>query len=87
MALRVGAVLNGPVHLEPIVVLCTEVLYIPQHDALTVSTRLALQLHRRQLAVPQLGLNDVAASRDLERSFLDFRASLLFSNISMSLMN
>ena len=50
MALRVGAVLDGAVHLEPIVVLCAEVLYIPQYDALAIGTQLALQFHHRQLA-------------------------------------
>ena len=33
MALRVGAVLNGLVHLESAVVLRAEVLYVPQDDA------------------------------------------------------
>src|SRR5258708_14021680 len=41
VALRVGAVLNGLVQLEAAIILCAEVLYIPQHHAGAVRAGLA----------------------------------------------
>src|SRR5713226_6432847 len=57
VALRVGAVLNGLVQLEPAVVLCAEVFYVSQNHAASVRAGLALELHGSHLAAAQLRFN------------------------------
>src|SRR5260221_7907626 len=73
VALRVGAVFDGVVHLEAAIILCAEVFYVSQNHAGTVRPGLALQLHGRHLSAAQFGFNDVAGLRDFDWGFLDLQ--------------
>src|SRR5215475_3735127 len=73
VALAIGAVLNGSVELEAVIVLCAKVLHVFQDDTLAVSSGLAIQFHPRQLAVAEFGLHEVPSAGNLNRGFLHFQ--------------
>ena len=60
MSIQVGAVLDGLIKLEAIVLDGVEVIHILHDNAFSIGSRLPLQLHVRLLSVGQLGLHDIA---------------------------
>ena len=59
MSQHVGSVLERAVHLEPVLVLRGEVLYVAQHDAFAIGTRFSLQFHRGHFCPLPAGLNAI----------------------------
>src|SRR5713101_8499632 len=45
VSLYIGAVIEGTVHFEAVIVLRPKIFYIPQNHTLAIGARLALQLH------------------------------------------
>ena len=75
MSGQVGAVFDGPVHLESVVLARVKVLDISQYHAFPIHARFPFELHVRQPATVQFGFRDVGSSMDLDRRLLHFQVS------------
>src|SRR5216683_4868106 len=73
VSLYIGAVIEGTVHFEAVIVLGPKIFYIPQNHALAIGSRLTLQLHGGHLAATKRGVNDIPSPTNLDGSLLYFQ--------------
>src|SRR6266446_10212976 len=73
VSLYIGAVIEGTVHFEAVIVLGSKIFYIPQNHALAIGARLTLQLHGGHLTTTKRGVDDIPSPTNLDRSFLHFQ--------------
>src|SRR6267143_4451083 len=73
VSLYIGAVIEGTVHFEAVIVLGSKIFYIPQYHALAICSRFTRQLHGGHLTTTQRGVDDVPGPANLDRSFLYFQ--------------